>query len=291
MPELAEFLGANPAALAAVLFLLGCCFGSFINVVALRLPLMMRHGWESQCRELLEIEEQGNSPEPPNLVRPPSRCPHCGNSLKWHHNLPVIGYLLLLGKCGFCKAPISPRYPVVEALCGLLAVLIGLYFEPGLGMLFALGLTFALVALSLVDFDHHLLPDSIVLPLLWAGLIANSLGLFTDLQSAVSGAIAGYLVLWIIYQAHRLLTGREGMGYGDFKLLAALGAWLGWQALPVIILLASVSGILIAVFTMILKRQGKDVPFAFGPYLAIGGWVVLVFGDSVLADYLGLFNL
>jgi len=265
-------------------FILGLLVGSFLNVVIHRLPLMMQREWAQQCHEMI-----GSSvPESDELTlsKPRSRCPHCGHAISALENIPVISYLLLRGRCKECKAPISKRYPLIELLTGLISAIVAWYFGFGLAACGALLLSWALLALTFIDVDHQLLPDSITLPLLWLGLFFNLFGTFTDISSAVIGAIAGYLALWLVYHGFRLATGKEGMGYGDFKLLAALGAWMGWQALPMIILLSSLVGALIGISLILLKQQHRDNPIPFGPYLAAAGWLALVWGDSLTSGYL-----
>lgn len=278
--------------------ILGLLIGSFLNVVIYRLPKMMEAEWREQCNELLCPEPSESSipadqehvkPEPFNLVLPRSRCPHCGHQIAAWENVPVISYLFLRGKCSSCKASISVRYPIIELVTGLLSLSVIYFFGPTPLGLAALVFTWALIALTTIDVDTQLLPDDITLPLLWLGLIINSFGLVTSLQSALWGAIAGYMVLWSIYWLFKLITGKEGMGYGDFKLLAALGAWMGWQYLPQIILLSSLVGAIIGIALMIIKKRGKDIPIPFGPYLAIAGWIAFVWGDHINQQYLMLF--
>ena len=261
--------------------------GSFLNVVVYRLPLMLESRWHRDCCELLEIEGQ-KEPEPPlTLATPNSHCPHCKAPIRPWQNIPVVSYLLLGGKCGNCGTGISFRYPLVEAVTGLLTMALGLYFAASPALLGAMLLTWALIALTLIDIDTQLLPDDITLPLLWLGLLFNLWGTYVPIQDAVIGAMAGYLSLWSVYWVFKLLTGKEGMGYGDFKLLAALGAWLGWGALPMIILLSSLVGAVCGIAVMVFKRRGKDIPIPFGPYLAAAGWIALVWGDAIMSRYLG----
>lgn len=275
--------------------ILGLLVGSFLNVVIHRLPKMMEAEWREQCSELLAQEDPQRSSadiasQPKfNLVVPRSRCPHCGHMIAAWENIPVISYLFLRGKCSACKAPISARYPTIEIVTGLLSLCVIYFFGATYMGLAALVLTWCLIALTMIDFDTQLLPDDITLPLLWLGLIINSFGVFTSLQSALWGAVAGYLILWSIYWLFKLITGKEGMGYGDFKLLSALGAWMGWQYLPQIILLSSLVGAVIGIALMIIKRRGKDIPIPFGPYLAIAGWIALIWGETINRQYLLLF--
>lgn len=288
-----EFLdGLNamhPAALAAAVFVFGLLVGSFLNVVILRLPARLLHDWRCQCRELLEIGPPEDESAPPGLVVKRSHCPKCGNTIAWYDNVPVLSWLLLKRNCRHCSAPISFRYPLVELATALLSVVVVLHFGASMEALAALVLTWALIAATGIDFDHQLLPDQITLPLLWLGLSVNlCFGLFASLEDAVIGALAGYLTLWLVFHLFRLATGKEGMGYGDFKLLAALGAWLGWQALPIIILLASFVGAAAGITLMIATRRGKDIPIAFGPYLAAAGWIALLWGDQIVDFWLYL---
>jgi leader peptidase (prepilin peptidase)/N-methyltransferase len=276
---------ADPAVFALGAGLFGLMVGSFLNVVIHRLPIMMERDWAAQCAELRD--------EPPpvfdqlSLARPRSRCPHCGHPITALENIPLISWLLLRGRCKGCAARISFRYPLVEALTGLLFAFAGWHFgftAAGLGALVFIG---ALVALTGIDFDTQLLPDDITLPLLWLGLALNAFSVYTDLKSAVIGAMAGYLSLWGVYWLFKLFTGKEGMGYGDFKLLAALGAWLGWQMLPLAILLSSFVGAVVGIALMVVARRGRNVPIPFGPYLAAAGAIALVWGKPLTRAYLG----
>ena len=284
-----EALVALPTAVVlAAVFVLGLLVGSFLNVVILRLPLQLMQEWRLQCRELLELKDNGSSAEAvPGLVKPRSRCPQCSTLIAWYDNIPLVSWLVLRARCRQCGARISLRYPLVELCTGLLSVWVVWHFGPGPEGLSALALTWALIAATGIDFDHQLLPDQITLPLLWAGLLINlQWQLFASLEDAVIGAVAGYLVLWGVFHAFRLATGKEGMGYGDFKLLGALGAWLGWQLLPVIILLASLVGAIVGILMMIIAKRGKDIPIAFGPYLAAAGFIALLYGHEVVAFWL-----
>ncbi|MCC5866332.1 MAG: prepilin peptidase [Wenzhouxiangella sp.] len=261
--------------------------GSFLNVVILRMPDRLMHDWRCQCRELLGLEADQETEPAPGLIHPRSRCPKCGTQIAWYDNIPVISWLILRARCRHCGTSISWRYPVFELCTGLLSAAVILAFGPSAEGLAALILTWTLIAATGIDFDHHLLPDQLTLPLLWLGLAINLwLGLFASIEDAVIGAIAGYGVLWTIFHGFRLLTGKEGMGYGDFKLLAALGAWLGWQALPVIVLLASLVGAVVGVILIVAARHGRDIPIAFGPYLALAGWIAMIWGDRILDMWL-----
>ncbi len=278
---------ANPAVFAMAAGLLGLIVGSFLNVVIHRLPKMMEADWQCQCAEL-----RGEAPpavETLTLATPRSRCPHCGHGITAMENIPVFSWLVLRGKCSACKAPISIRYPLVEAVAGLLSAYAAWHFGFGLQAAGAILFIWAMVALTGIDFDTQLLPDSITLPLVWLGLLFNLFGTYTSLPSAVIGAMAGYLSLWSVYWAFKLATGKEGMGYGDFKLLAAIGAWLGWQMLPVTILLSSLVGAIVGVGLIVLAKRGRNVPIPFGPYLAAAGLLALFCGGELNRTYLGLF--
>jgi leader peptidase (prepilin peptidase)/N-methyltransferase len=277
---------ADPAVFAVVAGLFGLMVGSFLNVVIHRLPIMMERDWSAQCAEL-----RGEPPpvfEALSLARPRSRCPQCGHLITALENIPIISWVLLHARCKGCAAPIPFRYPLVEALTGALFAFAAWHFgftAAGLGALVFLA---ALIALTGIDFDTQLLPDDITLPLLWLGLALNAFNVYTDLKSAVIGAMAGYLSLWAVYWGFKLATGKEGMGYGDFKLLAALGAWLGWQMLPLAILLSSCVGAVVGIALMVFARHGRNVPIPFGPYLASAGAISLVWGKPLTRAYLGI---
>ncbi len=277
---------SDPTVFTAFGGILGLMVGSFLNVVVHRLPRMMERDWHCQCAELRGEDIAEN--EPLTLAVPGSRCPECAHPITALENIPVISWLFLRGKCSACHTPISPRYPIVEALTGLLTALAAAHFGPGWAAAGACLLIWALIALTFIDFDTQLLPDSITLPLLWSGLLFNLFGTYTDLQSAVIGAIAGYLSLWSVYWGFKLVTGKEGMGYGDFKLLAALGAWLGWQILPLTILLSSLVGAVVGIGLIILAKRGRNVPMPFGPYLAAAGLLALFWGKELTQTYLRL---
>ena len=283
-----EALYASPAFLYFITAILGLCIGSFLNVVVYRLPLTLQKEWQSDCCSLLEIEPPENTSRHQvfNLLFPNSHCPHCDHNIRLWENIPVLSYLILKGKCSGCSQAISLRYPLVEFTTGALSVLVvylmGFTLQSGL----ALVLTWALISLTLIDFDTQLLPDNITLPLLWLGLIANYYGVYTSLENALWGAIAGYLSLWSIFWLFKLITGKEGMGYGDFKLLAALGAWMGWQALPQIIILSSFVGAAIGIGGILVMGRDKNLPIPFGPYLAIAGWIALLWGEEISLWYL-----
>lgn len=272
---------------ATLVALFSLCVGSFLNVVIYRMPKMMQQGWRNECQLFLH-PDQPFSPEPAmTLSRPVSSCPSCGHQIHWYENIPLLGWLMLRGKCSNCGTPISVRYPLVELGTMLVSLLVFVSFGATLTMLAALGLTWALIALAGIDFDTQLLPDRITLPLAAAGLWVNTQGLFTTPSLAIWGYVLGFLALWSVYIVFKLVTGKEGMGYGDFKLLAALGAWLGPMMLPLIILLSSVIGAVIGIIIMRIKKQ--NLPFAFGPYIAIAGWVALLWGEQIVSAYLSLY--
>jgi len=270
---------ADPVVFAIVAGLLGLMIGSFLNVVIHRMPIMMERDWAAQCAELRG--EPAPVADVLTLSKPRSRCPKCGHGITALENIPIISWLVLRGRCSGCAAPISPRYPVVEAVTGLLFAFVGWHFGFTLAGVGALIFVAALIALTGIDFDTQLLPDDITLPLLWLGLGLNAFGAFTDLKSAVFGAIAGYLSLWLVYWGFKLATGKEGMGYGDFKLLAALGAWFGWQALPSIILLSSAVAAVVGIALIVFARHKREVPIPFGPYLVGAGLLALYFAQPL----------
>ncbi|MDR3298468.1 MAG: A24 family peptidase [Candidatus Accumulibacter sp.] len=268
----------------AVCGVIGLLVGSFLNVVIHRLPRMMEREWQCQCAELRG--EEAPRGETVSLVKPRSRCPACGHAISALENIPLVSWLFLRGKCSACQAPISIRYPLVEALTALLSAFAAAHFGFGWGAFGAILLIWSLIALSFIDFDTTYLPDAITLPLLWCGLLFNLGGAYTDISSAVIGAMAGYLSLWLVYWGFKWLTGKEGMGYGDFKLLAALGAWLGWQILPLIVLLSSVIGAIVGVALIALVKRGRNIPIPFGPYLAFACLLALFWGQEITQSYL-----
>jgi leader peptidase (prepilin peptidase)/N-methyltransferase len=282
----------DPTTLVAACVLFGLLIGSFLNVVIHRLPIMMERDWQAQCAEFAAqtagAAPQASSAEPFSLVSPRSRCPHCGHPVSALENIPILSYLLLKGRCKGCGKGISPRYPLVEAITALLFGYAAWRFGPSLATAGALLFIAALVALTCIDFDTQLLPDDITLPLVWAGLLVNLNSSFVPLDQAVIGAAAGYLALWSVYWLFKLATGKEGMGYGDFKLLAAIGAWLGWQMLPAVILLSSLVGAVVGIALIVLARHGRNVPIPFGPYLAAAGLIALFWGKQLNQTYLGL---
>ncbi|APV48809.1 prepilin peptidase [Betaproteobacteria bacterium GR16-43] len=282
-----ESLQASPAALIGVCVVLGLCVGSFLNVVVYRLPKMMEAEWRADCAEVTGVEPPPR--EVFNLVTPRSRCPSCATPITFDQNIPVVSWLLLGGKCAACKARISARYPAVELAAGALAGFLAWRFGYSPALAGALIFAWSLLALALIDFDTQLLPDDITLPLLWTGLLFNMGSTFTSLPSAVLGAVAGYLSLWLVYWGFKLVVRKEGMGYGDFKLLAALGAWLGWAMLPFIVLVSAGLGAVIGLAGMALARTGRDTRIPFGPYLALGGLVGLLWGRQATVAWLGYF--
>jgi len=291
MAELSDFL-------PYLVFIIGLMVGSFLNVVIYRLPIMMYRGWRKECIEFLELAPEavpvpqgaGNvqitEEEPFNLALPLSRCSSCKTPIKPYHNIPVLSYLFLRGKCAHCGAGISFRYPAIELLTAVLSAVVAWHFGYTLQAVFALLLTWSLVALSFIDVDHHLLPDSINLPVLWLGLLLSLFGVYTDAHASIIGAAAGYGSLWIVYHLFKLATGKEGMGFGDFKLLALFGAWLGWQSLPLIILLSALTGAVFGIASILFAKRDHAAPIPFGPYLAVAGWIALIWGDAINRLYL-----
>ena len=277
---------AQSAVVASFCLVLGLCVGSFLNVVIHRLPRMMEREWQEQCAELRNepVPAQGSY----NLLRPNSHCPACKHRISALENIPLVSWLALRGRCSECKTRISPRYPLVEALTGVATAGAALHFGFTLAAAGAMVFLWCMIAATCIDFDTQLLPDSITLPLLWAGLLINIPGTFVDLKTAVIGAAAGYLSLWSVYWMFRLVTGKEGMGYGDFKLLAAIGAWLGWSMLPLVILLSSMVGAVVGVGLIVLARHGRNVPIPFGPYLAAGGVVAMFWGQQLTRTWLNV---
>lgn len=297
MQNFTTYLSQNPDFFVGVVVLFGLMFGSFFNVVIYRLPIMMQLDWLQNAREFLqelfdrelpkELQQHPDKlPKPPfNLVKPDSTCPACGHKIRWHENIPLLSYALLKGKCSSCKTRISPRYPIIELVTGLLSGFVAWKLGFGWETAAALVFTWSLICLTVIDFDHKLLPDQITLPLMWLGLLVNMQGTFVGLNDAIIGAVAGYLSLWSIYWIFKLLTGKEGMGYGDFKLLAALCAWMGWQALPLIVLLSSLVGSVIGIGLIVIKGRDRNIPIPFGPYLAIAGWIAFFWGDAIIRYY------
>lgn len=284
MTELFLLFQSEPVVFIVVCGTLGLLVGSFLNVVIHRLPKMLERGWQVQCAELSGTPLKQTAPY--NLITPRSACPHCDHKISALENIPVISYLLLRGKCKGCQAPISIRYPAVEAVSGILSAYAAWHFGFGLAGAAAILFIWALIALTCIDLDTQLLPDDLTLPLLWLGLLFNLSNTYATPGDAVIGAVGGYLVLWSVYWAFKLTTGKEGMGYGDFKLLAAIGAWLGWQMLPLVILLSSVVGAVVGISLILFAKHGRDIPIPFGPYLAGGGLIALFWGTTLTQSYL-----
>jgi leader peptidase (prepilin peptidase)/N-methyltransferase len=301
-----DLLAGSPGAFIASAFVIGLVVGSFLNVVIYRLPIMLERQWRVECAELAGVAAAGaaapavSAPEtqrPFNLIVPRSTCPSCNAPIRAIHNVPVLSYLLLRGRCAACSSRISPRYPAIELLSAVATAVAAWQFGFGWPAACAILVTWFLIALTFIDLDHQLLPDSLTLSLLWLGLVSSLTGwvtigrsLPTDPVSAIAGASIGYLSLWAVYHAFRLLTGKEGMGYGDFKLLAALGAWLGWHLLLPIVLVSACVGAVIGIILIATRRQQRGNPMPFGPYLAIAGWVAMLWGPQMVARYLGLFG-
>ena len=283
-----EIFEVWPALLFVAVGLLGLIVGSFLNVVAYRLPIMLERGWREQCAELSgqSAAAVGND-DRFDLWWPPSTCPHCGQRIAARHNIPILSYVWLRGRCAGCSGKIAARYPIVEGSAALLGLVVAYVFGPTWQTVAALGFTWTVLALTLIDLDQKLLPDSMTLPLLWAGLLLAlpATPVFVDLRSSVIGAGAGYLTLWAVYQLFKLITGKEGMGYGDFKLLAAIGAWVGWQMLPLVILLSAAVGTVVGLGLIVFGGRSRHTPIPFGPYLAAAGWLALLFGERLTALY------
>jgi leader peptidase (prepilin peptidase)/N-methyltransferase len=299
--DLAALYAGDPALFAGSVFLLGLVIGSFLNVVIYRLPIMLERDWRSQAAELLSsadgvtgiaLEAHGVSAKL-TLSTPGSACPSCKAPIKAWQNIPVISWLMLRGRCASCKTRISVRYPLVELATGLLSAWVAWHFGFGAPAACGLLVTWALIALTGIDIDHQLLPDGITLPLMWAGLLSAVLigpiagsPIPASAEDAIIGAISGYVSLWLIFHAFRLITGKEGMGYGDFKLFAALGAWLGWKLLPLVILLSAATGAVLGILMIVLRGRDRSAPMPFGPYLAAAGWLAMMYGDAVVSSYL-----
>ena len=288
MTALLEALQASPALLIGVTAFLGLCVGSFLNVVAYRLPRRIEQDFRNACRESFGAPTDGADEPLVSLLRPGSRCPGCGSGIKPWHNLPVIGWLLLRGRCASCGAGISVQYPIVEAVTGIFSVVCALQFGATAPLAGALVLTWFLIGLTVTDLKTLYLPDDLTLPLMWLGLLLSLTGIFTTPAAAIVGAAAGYGLLWTLFHAFKLATGKEGMGYGDFKLLAALGAWLGWSALPQIVLLSALVGAAVGVTLIVSRRAEWSSKIPFGPYLAGAGWIALVWGPQINHAYLGM---
>ena len=281
----ADFSALPEAYHVAIAGVLGLLVGSFLNVVIYRYPNLLKYQWSKQSWEWLNEDNYSES-APDGLISPASRCGHCGASVRAWQNIPLISYLILRGKCANCRQPIALRYPLVEILTAALSAYVMLRFGWTAQAAFALLLTWSLVALSFIDLDHQLLPDDIVLPIMWLGLGLSLFPLFADPRDAIIGAIAGYLSLWIVFQLFKLATGKDGMGYGDFKLLALLGAWFGWQLLPQIVLISTVLGSVVGISLIVSRRLNRENPIPFGPYIAIAGWIAMIWGDRINQSYL-----
>jgi leader peptidase (prepilin peptidase)/N-methyltransferase len=276
----------SPLVFSLFAAVLGLIIGSFLNVVIHRMPIMLMRNWQQDCQDMVEHVSSPSAHDKFNLATPRSRCPHCGHAITTLENIPVVSFLWLRGKCSECRKPISLRYPFVEILSATLAAITAWHFGFDAAGIAAVALTWLLIALAFIDIDHQLLPDVMVLPFLWAGLLLNLFNTFTYLPQAVLGAVAGYLSLWLVFHLFKLITGKEGMGYGDFKLFALFGAWLGWQSLPLIILLSSFIGALIGISLIVFQGRDRAKPLPFGPYLAAAGWVAMLWGDEIIRQYL-----
>ncbi len=289
--EILKLFQTYPWFFIATVAVVGLMVGSFLNVVIYRLPVMMQRNWRQECHEYLELP----APEPPEesltLSLPASRCGQCHTPIKPQHNIPVLSYLLLRGKCAHCHTSYAVRYPLVELFTGIISAIVAWHFGYSAEAFFALILSWSLIALSGIDVDHQLLPDSIILPLIWLGLFLSLFDVFIDSHSSIIGAIAGYLSLWVVFQLFKLATGKEGMGFGDFKLLSLFGAWLGWQYLPLIILLSSLVGAIIGISMVVFGKHDHQKPIPFGPYLAAAGWIALLWGNEINHFYLGAVGL
>ncbi|MFR0716465.1 prepilin peptidase [Enterobacterales bacterium BD_CKDN230030183-1A_HGKHYDSX7] len=279
-------LAQQPAYFITLACVLGLLVGSFLNVVVYRLPIMLQRQWQRDAQEVLGLPTTEH--ERFDLCLPASHCPHCGQAVRAWQNIPLLSYVALRGRCAGCHTRISPRYPLVELATALLSGLVAWHFGASAAGLLALPLTWCLLALSLIDAEHQVLPDVLVLPMLWLGLIANAFGTYVPLADAVWGAVGGYLSLWLVYWSFKLATGKEGMGYGDFKLLALIGAWGGWQILPVTVVLSSLVGALVGLCLLRMRGRTLSTAIPFGPYLAIAGWIALLWGDEMYTSYLQL---
>ena len=293
--DIITLLQTQPVTFIITALILGLLVGSFLNVVIYRLPVMMNNEWQQQCQALLH-PDPGNADKQPaaetfNLCKPLSRCPQCGHRITALENIPVLSYLFLKGKCSSCAEPISPRYALVELFSGILTAVVAWHYGFGWQAGAVMLLTWALIAMSFIDIDHQLLPDNITLPWLWIGLLISLVPVFVDTHTSIIGAAAGYLSLWSIFWLFKLLTGKEGMGYGDFKLLALLGAWMGWQLLPVIILLSSIVGAVVGIAMIVIRGRDRNIPIPFGPYLAAAGWIAMLWGHDITDAYLRYANL
>ncbi len=295
MTALVDYLQTSPMAFIVLTAVLGLLIGSFLNVVIYRLPVMMDREWCAACDETLSpaaTQIEATLAEPPfNLIEPRSQCPKCKHAITALENIPILSYLRLKGRCSECGAPISARYPLIETLTAALSAIVAWHFGFGWDAGAALLLTWALIALSFIDFDHQLLPDSITLPFLWVGLTLSLFTIYVDSFNSIIGALTGYLSLWMVYMLFKVLTGKEGMGHGDFKLLAMLGTWLGWKSLLTVVLLSSLVGAVVGISLVLLRGRDKNIPIPFGPYLAAAGWITLLWGNDITRIYLGVAGL
>ena len=285
MQSLVSLFIENPTALYVAVGFLSVCIGSFLNVVIYRTPKMMEQEWQQECQMLLHPEQALIDHSKLTLSKPASTCPKCHTSIRWYQNIPIISWLVLRGKCGSCQNPISIRYPLIELLTLVCSLTVVAVFGASVQMILGLIFTWVLIALTFIDFDTQLLPDCFTLPLAALGLGINSFAIYTTATAAIWGYLIGFLCLWVVYYLFKLITGKEGMGYGDFKLLAALGAWMGPLLLPLIVLLSSVVGAIIGI--VLMKMRGENQPFAFGPYIAIAGWIAFLWGDQIMKVYFG----
>ena len=278
-----------PLSFYITIFIVSLTIGSFLNVVIFRFPKMLEQGWYKECREFLadEINNSTVKDQPQlTLSKPNSTCPHCQHEIRYYENIPVISWLFLKGKCSQCKTAISMRYPIIESATAILSLVVALHYGVAPITFFVLILTWGLICLTMIDFDHMLLPDQFTYPLLWLGLLINIDGLIVPLDQAVIGAVCGYMSLFSVFWLFKLITGKEGMGHGDFKLLAVFGAWMGWQLLPLLILMASAVGAVIGISLMVFKNHQREQAIPFGPYLAVAGWICLLWGEGILQSYL-----
>ena len=284
--SLFQFFTDYPYILIVCVVALSLLVGSFLNVVIYRLPVMMERDWRNQCSEFLNVPNESASKERFNIAFPPSRCPHCGHRITARENIPIVSYVMLGGRCSACGKGIAIRYPIIELIAGIMCGVVAWRYGYSVETAGALLMTYALIALTAIDFDRQLLPDDITLPMLWIGLMMSTYEVYADMTSAIFGAVAGYLSLWSVYKIFKWATGKEGMGYGDFKLLAMLGAWLGWQSIPVIILLSSLVGAVVGITLVVVARHDRSIPIPFGPYLAAAGWIYLLWGERITHAYL-----
>lgn len=285
MPAIVSLMAESQLFFLSVVFVVSLMVGSFLNVVIFRLPVMMERSWKREFTGYFHPEQDAEPEETFNLVKPDSTCPKCQHKIRAWENIPILSWLFLKGRCSQCKTPISPRYPLVELLTGLMSVVVAWHFGFGWQAMAGVFLTWCLITLTFIDLDTMLLPDQITLPLLWLGLLLSLGNVYVSPGDAIIGACAGYLSLWSVYWGFKLLTGKEGMGYGDFKLLAALGAWVGWQHLTTIILLSSVVGAVVGITYLSVKKKEHSQPIPFGPYLAIAGWITFLYGDWIVSQY------